>query len=89
MTTEIKHRVSIAGKAQVLRDNGIQVKQWLEPNEPPFFPMPILYFVGDEYEGKKAVEIAQANGFPVFTLAREWNYGGYDDPQSVSWSMII
>ena len=89
MTTEAKPRLSLKEKAELLRENGVNVHQYIEAGESRFHPVfPIMAFHGDENEGQKAVDILQRHGIPVVTLRREWYYGRRDKYDEVCWVLI-
>lgn len=88
MATETKPRTSIKEKAQILRNNGVYVLQWIDHGESEFYYFPIIWFRGDDNEGERAVKILQSYGVQVAKLNREYNYSFQSEPGDVVWSLI-
>ena len=89
MTTEVQPRLSLREKADILRDNGVDVIQCIEAGSMGFYPFPTVYFNGDEDEGRRAVELMHEHDILIFKLQREWYFGGAGDYHDIRWSILF
>ena len=83
-----KARMPISEKAAILKENGINVYQWIEAGKSEHYPLPTLVFAGDDNEGQKAVKIMQENGLYVGVLRREWVYNGRVECDQIVWELV-
>ncbi len=75
--------LALKQKADVLRENGIDVFQVSNFRRPP-----TIFFVGDGKEGPRAFDIAIEQGWDVSCISLSWdNYHGKLD--SPTWSLVF
>ena len=76
---------TMAALADILRENGINVQYSMDV--PPAVTQHIVYS-GDKDDGFRAVDIASANGYPVYRLECLWMIRSQKRPDPV-WKLIF
>ena len=71
-------------KATVLKERGIDVRDWDEGYEAPPF-LPVVWFAGDEDEGIKVVELCRQVEIDTVSLSRQWDVSLVDEPDEPLW----
>ena len=89
MPTEAVPKLTLKEKVDVLREHGVDAYGWTEPRTSEFFPIPIVFFRGDENEGHRALKIMQAHGVYVWQLERHWHYEGHEDALREQWAILF
>ena len=89
MATETKPELILKEKVKVLRKHGVDVWDWKEPGASEFFPLPTVFFNGDEDEGHRVVEIMRKHGIYIWRVQRDWYYSGREQPHRVHWEMLF
>ena len=79
MTTEAKPQLSLREKAAILKENGVDVFQciepgWMDVDKTIYRHHASIFFGGGENEGERAVGIFHDHGIPVFEISRRWLY---------------
>ena len=93
MVTKPKPKLTTREMAAILKENGVEVFQCLEPgwinvSQTMYRHHPSIFFKGDENEGQRAVKILQEHGVPVFEVVRRWFYDRRDRWCDVRWELI-
>ena len=94
MVAEPKPRLSIEEVGAVLKGSGVDVFYCVGPDG-KFFLFPTVQFMGDDSEGRRAVEVLQKHGILIFMLRRQCYYDrggdlnsnyGHDDTR---WEILL
>ena len=78
--------------ALILMDHGVNVYAQYDPREHDWVNLPTLCIDSgdvDESEGFRAAQILGEHDIPIFSLQREWKYGGAKDWYSAHWNLIL
>ena len=89
MTTETKPKLTLKEKVDILRAHGVDVWDWKEPGVSPFFPLPTVFFNGDENEGHRAARVMLEHGIYVWRVRRNWHHEGCEEPHRTHWEILL
>ena len=78
-----------ASDRESLPEHGVDVWDWKEPGVSQFFPMPTVFFNGDENEGDRAAGIMWEHGVYIWRVRRNWHYDGHEEPHRSHWEMLF
>ena len=91
MVVETKPKLTLREKVDILREHGVDVWDWKDPKFPGeymFFPLPTVFFDGDENEGHRAAVIMREHGVHVWQVQKHWYYDGEEEPHRTHWTMV-
>ena len=87
MTTEQEPKLTLEEKAEILRENGINVVNCFD-EDGDFYRAPAIQLNGSDDDALRAAEIMVEHGVDVYSLKRVWTYGpGAKTPKVESWSL--
>ena len=86
MVMEPKPKLTLEEKANILKENGVDV--FYQTREGLHYKQPTICFRGDDNEGERAVRVLYQHGVRVFHLSRVHHYLGQEETDSISWELI-